>query len=45
MLGALRAGCTYVPVDPGAPVERNAEIHSDCERLRGIVEQRSKPVP
>src|SRR5215468_1947544 len=26
MLGTLRAGCTYVPVDPGAPVDRNAEI-------------------
>lgn len=40
MLGTLRAGCTYVPVDPGAPVERNAEIHSDCAVRATIVEER-----
>ena len=40
MLGALRAGCTYVPVDPGAPVERNAEIHTDCGVRLTIVEER-----
>jgi amino acid adenylation domain-containing protein len=38
MLGTLRAGCTYVPVDPGAPVERNAEIHTDCDVRLTIVE-------
>ena len=40
MLGALRADCTYVPVDPGAPVERNAEIHTDCGVHATIVEER-----
>jgi amino acid adenylation domain-containing protein len=40
MLGTLRAGCTYVPVDPGAPVERNAEIHTDCGVRLTIVEER-----
>jgi L-proline---[L-prolyl-carrier protein] ligase len=40
MLGTLRAGCTYVPVDPGAPVERNAEIHADCAASATIVEDR-----
>ncbi len=40
MLGTLRAGCTYVPVDPGAPVERNAEILTDCGVCATIVEER-----
>lgn len=40
MLGALRAGCTYVPVDPAAPVERNAEIHFDCGVCLALVEER-----
>ncbi|MGH7898956.1 MAG: amino acid adenylation domain-containing protein [Candidatus Binatia bacterium] len=40
MLGALRAGCTYVPVDPRAPVERNAEIHADCGVALALVEER-----
>ena len=40
MLGALRAGCTYVPVDPTAPVERNLEIHSDCRVRVALVEER-----
>ncbi len=40
MLGTLRAGCVYVPVDPGAPVERNAEIHTDCGVRLTIVEER-----
>jgi amino acid adenylation domain-containing protein len=39
MLGALRAGCTYVPVDPAAPAERNAEIHTDCDVRLTIVEE------
>jgi L-proline---[L-prolyl-carrier protein] ligase len=38
MLGTLRAGCTYVPVDPFAPVERNAEIHVDCGVALSLVE-------
>jgi amino acid adenylation domain-containing protein len=40
MLGTLRAGSIYVPVDPGAPVERNAEIHADCGVALAIVEER-----
>ncbi len=43
MLGALRAGCTYVPVDPAAPVERNVEIHADCGVALTIVEDRFAP--
>ena len=43
MLGTLRAGCTYVPVDSGAPVERNAEIHVDCGVGLTIVEERFAP--
>src|SRR6185436_8096578 len=39
MLGTLRAGCTYVPVDPGAPLARNAEILSDCAVRVTIAEQ------
>lgn len=39
MLGALRADCTYVPVDPGAPVERNAEIHTECGVHATIIEE------
>jgi L-proline---[L-prolyl-carrier protein] ligase len=40
MLGTLRAGCTYVPVDPAAPLERNAEIYVDCGVRLAIVEER-----
>jgi amino acid adenylation domain-containing protein len=43
MLGTLRAGCTYVPVDPAAPAERNAEIHSDCGVHAAIVEDCFEP--
>jgi amino acid adenylation domain-containing protein len=39
MLGTLRAGCTYVPVDPAAPVERNAQVHTDCGVRATIVEE------
>jgi L-proline---[L-prolyl-carrier protein] ligase len=38
MLGALRAGAVYVPVDPAAPVARNAEILADCAVRVTIVE-------
>lgn len=38
MLGSLRAGCVYVPVDAGAPAERNAEIHADCAVQATILE-------
>ena len=40
MLGTLRAGCTYVPVDPRAPVDRIVEILMDCGVLTAFVEQR-----
>jgi amino acid adenylation domain-containing protein len=38
MLGILRAGGAYVPVDPGAPVERNAYILSNCAVTAVIVD-------
>lgn len=43
VLGAIRAGCTYVPMDPAAPVQRNAEIHADCGVAVSLVEQRFEP--
>jgi amino acid adenylation domain-containing protein len=39
MLGVLRAGCAYVPVDPRAPAERNAEILTECEVFTSLVEE------
>ena len=30
MLGTLRAGAAFVPLDPNAPAERNAQIIADC---------------
>lgn len=30
LFGALKAGAAYVPIDPGAPARRNAQIASDC---------------
>jgi L-proline---[L-prolyl-carrier protein] ligase len=39
MLGTLRAGCVYVPVDPRAPAERNAEIHTDSGVQVTLVEE------
>jgi amino acid adenylation domain-containing protein len=39
MLGALRAGCAYVPVDPRAPAARNAEILADCGVATSWVEE------
>jgi amino acid adenylation domain-containing protein len=39
ILGILRAGCAYVPVDPRAPAERNAEILADCGVGTTLVEE------
>jgi amino acid adenylation domain-containing protein len=38
--GILKAGAAYVPVDPGAPVSRNAYIFANCNVHTVIVEQR-----
>jgi amino acid adenylation domain-containing protein len=43
MLGTLRTGGAYVPVDPRAPVDRNAEIHADCRVHAAFVEDRFVP--
>jgi amino acid adenylation domain-containing protein len=40
MLGTLRAGCAYVPVDPRAPVERNVTICVNCDVHATLVEER-----
>ncbi|MCP5158754.1 MAG: amino acid adenylation domain-containing protein [Gammaproteobacteria bacterium] len=38
--GILRAGATYVPVDPGAPPARNAYIMHNCDVKAVLVEAR-----
>lgn len=30
IFGILMAGCAYIPVDPGSPIERNSYIFNDC---------------
>jgi amino acid adenylation domain-containing protein len=40
IFGALQAGAAYVPVDPDAPVARNAYILDDCSVRALVVEQR-----
>jgi amino acid adenylation domain-containing protein len=40
IFGILKTGAAYVPVDPGAPVARNAYILSDCEVKAVVVEDR-----
>lgn len=40
LLGILRAGAGYVPVDPTAPPSRNAYIFSSCDARVVIVERR-----
>jgi amino acid adenylation domain-containing protein len=39
ILGILKAGAAYVPVDPLAPVERNAFILSNCSVRVALVEK------
>ena len=38
ILGILKTGAAYVPVDPGAPVARNAYILADCQVKVVIIE-------
>lgn len=40
IFGILKAGAAYVPVDPTAPVTRNAYIHNNCAVAAAIVERR-----
>lgn len=42
MLGALRAGAAYVPLDPRAPVERNVDAWLDCGVRVVLVEQEAE---
>ena len=38
IFGILKTGAAYVPVDPGAPVARNAYILGDCSVKTAVVE-------
>src|SRR5580658_3612236 len=40
IVGILKAGAAYVPVDPSAPASRNAYIHHDCGAKVVITERR-----
>lgn len=40
IFGILKAGAAYVPVDPTAPVTRNAYIHNNCAVAAAIVERK-----
>jgi non-ribosomal peptide synthetase component F len=40
IFGILKAGAAYVPVDPGAPVARNAYILNDCSVRLTLAEKR-----
>jgi amino acid adenylation domain-containing protein len=39
IFGVLKTGAAYVPVDPGAPVARNAYILNDCSVKVAVVEK------
>ncbi|MCI0558732.1 MAG: long-chain fatty acid--CoA ligase, partial [Nitrososphaera sp.] len=39
IFGVLKVGAAYVPVDPGAPVARNAYILNDCSVKVVVVEK------
>jgi amino acid adenylation domain-containing protein len=39
IFGILKVGAAYVPVDPGAPAERNAYILNDCAARAVVVER------
>jgi amino acid adenylation domain-containing protein len=41
ILGILKSGAAYVPVDPKAPASRNAYIHADCAVKAAFVEERA----
>jgi amino acid adenylation domain-containing protein len=43
ILGALKTGAAYVPVDPGAPAARNAYILNDCSVSAVIIETSFEP--
>jgi amino acid adenylation domain-containing protein len=43
LLGVLKSGAAYVPVDPTAPAARNAYILRDCEVAALLVEERFAP--
>jgi amino acid adenylation domain-containing protein len=43
IFGILKTGAAYVPVDPGAPVARNAYILGDCSVAAVVLERRFVP--
>ena len=40
LLGILKIGAAYVPVDPNAPVARNAFIMHDCKVALVVIDER-----
>ncbi len=40
ILGAMRAGAAYVPVDPFAPIERGSRILTDCQFAALVIDCR-----
>ena len=40
IMGVLKTGAAYVPVDPGAPASRNAYIFADCQVKALVIEDR-----